>query len=145
MISKNTICMIFLIYLFSLFAFVNEPKLLSLIGINIYCMSDILLPPKLKNDMFLHHILCIILSSGGLLNNFISWKTIKIFLETEYSTPFLVLHKFGIKNNFLFFLFFLTFTYFRILKLGVILLYSFYNQNIYNYPLYMIYSFYLLY
>lgn len=145
MISKNIICSLFLTYLFGLFIFVNEPKILSIIGIIIYFFIDIIFPPKLKLDMFIHHVSGIFLGFCALFEKNLHWNIVKILFETEYSTIFLVLEKYGFKNSLIYILFFTTFTYFRIFKLGIIFIYLyFYNFNN-NFPNIMVYAFYSLY
>lgn len=143
-ISKNTICLFFLLYLFFLLHFFQYPKLFSLTGIIIYSFNDMIMPPRLRLDMFIHHCLVIMLSFYGLINTRFPWNFIKLFLETEYSTPFLVFKHYGVQHWINSVLFLLSFTYFRIYKLSLAIFYDAFEYKLNLFEYFLILSLYIL-
>jgi len=142
--SKNTICLFFLIYLFILLHFFEYPKFFALTGIIIYSLNDMIMPPRLRADMFIHHCLVIMLSCYGLINIRFPWGFIKLFLETEYSTPFLVFKHYGVRHWVNSVLFLISFSYFRIYKLSIALFFDAieYKLNVFEY--FLVISLYIL-
>jgi len=142
MISKNTVCLLFLLYLFFCLFAIDHPRLYSLMGIIVYCMYDLIASPHPRIDMQFHHWLVVIISVKGIYKAHIPWSFIKAFLETEFSTPFLVLKEYGVRHWANSLLFVCSFVYFRIYKLGIVLFQN--SHPLYWYEYGLVYSLYLL-
>lgn len=102
----------------------------SLLLISVICIYDIYTPPKLRLDMLLHHILTIFLCVNSFIKKDISREILKIFINTEISTVFLLLHncKFNHFNWLIDGCFVSSFFYFRIYSLSNFIFYQDMNQ-----------------
>lgn len=137
MISKNSVCALFLLYLAVVSQFHSFRRDASLYGLWIFCLQDFLRPPWMSFDMKLHHALAMIMSFLALLyHDDVEDTYIQVFLQTEISTTFLVIRNYGIHHLVNEILFLLTFVYFRLYKIIQVILIASYPTLSVPLPLY---------